>query len=900
MTSFSHHSKSHSGIMSVTDIEVTMNEEVTRQHAQTRQIPEQENTSWPIPACTLISCDENSCLWHRCILKLPQHVKWQDHILTVSLERNSTESFGFNHKAKQHQGKNDLYILVAKVDKDGKAARNGLRVGDLILSVNQTPLQSKDKLSEINFKSLDKLRLQIQRPAELTDKARPYIPQLIASMEANRSTPIPGVRMPQPVSPSTSPSANDFNGLSPVKENIPLSTLPKSIKPKNQLIKLPQVRVFVCGNATNEFLRSLLGSFINIKLESRTCCFQISMKKLKNGPVVIGNSESFTYLLREASDTCINVELVAISDENFFHHCCSWMFSDRSIFILTFDTKRLSQSSNTELSRLCSLAHTIRTSVPGGDTIRTYGVSSGADSTKLEETETLFYTSLGQLLPRPRVISPVSDSQDMNQTRLDIYNLLSTICDRQSVTSTTAIALDILLSQRAYTTSRSVLVKHLEERDTSERPKVEAALLLQVIEDLKNTGNLLVTGGRNVKPENDKEFIVPIMMFETLSLLSMSTEKDRVSMSGQNMHWKLCTTGIVTRPEMLEILTICDSDTENLLACMENLHLIFPVHLMYQDSGFEDGSSILFPFFLEDIPFDPTESYEKYAVVNCAGDVPSVSYYSLLSELSQSEGCQSFKMEGQFVAHLIMNELDIYIIFLKTDKQIQLYRKRTGRSRPSKNVISSEFQQILRRNLPCEVTVTLCAEEVQQPTSGLADCEPGQCQYLAPSIGAVSFDATPLGATPAADNPLPLNLEVGDQEEDPHVMNSLNDMEIAQNAVLNMRVVDLRFVHSPLHAIYQHLSIGGAWEDLAGSLGLNLQQIGLYHAMISAAGNLPAKTFLTLYLRETGCRLRDFLRALISLEEQNYMCRTLAESLWNAALYGNSTLFQKMGHQDNN
>lgn len=44
------------------------------------------------------------------------------------------------------QGKNDLYILVAKVDKDGKAARSGLRVGDLILSVNQTPLQSKDKV----------------------------------------------------------------------------------------------------------------------------------------------------------------------------------------------------------------------------------------------------------------------------------------------------------------------------------------------------------------------------------------------------------------------------------------------------------------------------------------------------------------------------------------------------------------------------------------------------------------------------------------------------------------------------------------------------------------------------------------------------------------------------------
>lgn len=259
--------------------------------------------------------------------------------------------------------------------------------------------------------------------------------------------------------------------------------------------QLPQVRVFVVGNATNEFIRGLIGDFINIHHDAMARCFEISMKKCADGSVCVGNSESFSYLFKNSSELCINVELVSVADDAFFHHCCSWMFTPNSVFILTFDIKRLSLSFEAEMSRLCSLANTVRTGTSGEYLcLQLFGVTTSDDIVNPEEIRTLFYTSLGNSLPEPRIIPSAKERhEEFKQCRLDIFSTLLSICDRQQVIYPTAVVLDMLVSQRRLTATLSELARTVEDWN----PDLQQAgpeALYRVIEDLRNTGNLLVTG----------------------------------------------------------------------------------------------------------------------------------------------------------------------------------------------------------------------------------------------------------------------------------------------------------------------------------------------------------------------------------------------------------------------
>ena len=188
------------------------------------------------------------------------------------------------------------------------------------------------------------------------------------------------------------------------------------------------------------------------------------------------NWESFSYLFNgnkvKALDnpsspllSCINVRLVVVEDDNFFLNCCPWMFSASSVFILTFDTNRLLSSSATEMSRLTRIARAVRTgmannrrvhdsTVGGGggaaaasfqqafslplpgamSTATSYpplmmvGVETSQASHNLEEIRALFYTSLGEALPRPDIISARQGGQscpEMIRLRQQIFLVLS-------------------------------------------------------------------------------------------------------------------------------------------------------------------------------------------------------------------------------------------------------------------------------------------------------------------------------------------------------------------------------------------------------------------------------------------------------------------------------------------
>lgn len=254
--------------------------------------------------------------------------------------------------------------------------------------------------------------------------------------------------------------------------------------------KLPQMRVFVCGNATNELLHNLFGDII--QFDSKVSCFEICMKKLENNTIRISNSESFTYLLEHPEDACINVEILAVPDESFFHHCCSWMFTPRSLFIIVFDNKKLTQAPNIEMSRLCNIAHTIHTGLDGETpNILLYGLSSVNDNINPDEIRTPFYTSFGKLLPSPSLTS-LSSANEMKAIRLSIFKTLTELSNKQNVIVQTAVSLDLIVSHTALTITPTLLIQTLQERNIN-KPDVSVELLSKVVGELTQTGNLLVT-----------------------------------------------------------------------------------------------------------------------------------------------------------------------------------------------------------------------------------------------------------------------------------------------------------------------------------------------------------------------------------------------------------------------
>ena len=256
------------------------------------------------------------------------------------------------------------------------------------------------------------------------------------------------------------------------------------------------------GSGTNEFVKCIFGDVINVPLDSCASSFFVSMKRLSNGDVVTKNSESFTYL-QESDQSAINVQLVFIKDDNFFHHCCSWMFTSKSIYILAFDFKQLVNSNNSmdfEMKRLFNLAHTVRTSTPGAfNNLKLFALTAESERTSPEEVQTLFYTQLAaSLLPSPQVI-PISpggcNTSGVEQTRNDIFASLSSICQQQQVCQQVATAMDFLLVHRSLTVSVEEIADSLHSRpDKSSQIKVQVT---QVLEDLIRTGNLIDCGELN-------------------------------------------------------------------------------------------------------------------------------------------------------------------------------------------------------------------------------------------------------------------------------------------------------------------------------------------------------------------------------------------------------------------
>lgn len=162
-----------------------------------------------------------------------------------------------------------------------------------------------------------------------------------------------------------------------------------SVAPFPKIVKLPKVRVFVCGSEAEKCAWYILRDsdievvyknygYSNVEFSMATDCFDnVVISKVcsnlfsTNNHVFPGNSASnqcrckccgndfHANGVHNKARSVINVEMHIVPDDKLFHNCCSYLFSKSSVFILTFDCEKLLQT-KTELTRMQNLSHTVR------------------------------------------------------------------------------------------------------------------------------------------------------------------------------------------------------------------------------------------------------------------------------------------------------------------------------------------------------------------------------------------------------------------------------------------------------------------------------------------------------------------------------------------------------------
>lgn len=242
-----------------------------------------------------------------------------------------------------------------------------------------------------------------------------------------------------PTSPLTPESSSLTTPLLPAKPSSPPTVFPLINSPLGMggepCRYLPKGRLVICGSKAAEITQRLLAGVPGFD-PFHTC--PVSFHKLclcrhGDGSVQFHEWHQDTAsLLRgyaswgsQQTSCCqvhgegspvpiLNTEAYVIADENFLQQACHRLCTDRCVYLVTFDARRLLSATTLELAALARLLHTIRASGGKEAVIKMYGVlrndlSSGDSVVGEDEVRTLFYTSLGHQLevysvPIPEVV----------------------------------------------------------------------------------------------------------------------------------------------------------------------------------------------------------------------------------------------------------------------------------------------------------------------------------------------------------------------------------------------------------------------------------------------------------------------------------------------------------------
>ena len=304
----------------------------------------------------------------------------------------------------------------------------------------------------------------------------------------------------------------------------------------DRVLRLPKVRMFVCGSeamALSKLIYPELPVPAADNVNKIYHCVRFTMGMDRKGTISVKQCLSYEQILQDMepnklhdstdslnqSDVSqgsedgnslihrgsINVELYIVTDDKFFHHCCQYLFTRTSIFILTFDGQKVLKSSHGEILRLQNMIHTIRCYDNYECSILTYGLltndSSDIQSVTIDEVRTLFYLPFGNQIQNYNVSMPElfcqglvgTDGQDIDVSRKikrGLWRVISDMARKQTVLLP-SIALMIQLDRYRRNSCSVIAETDFAHIFQAIAPGGGQDLQQMVWTDLKNVGEIL-------------------------------------------------------------------------------------------------------------------------------------------------------------------------------------------------------------------------------------------------------------------------------------------------------------------------------------------------------------------------------------------------------------------------
>ncbi|OWF45250.1 uncharacterized protein LOC110457259 [Mizuhopecten yessoensis] len=658
------------------------------------------------------------------LLRFPHFIHWDPVTKTVSLTRGARGSFGFKFKVKMSKNADDLYTLVECITPDGPADGK-LMVGDWIRSVNGQPLQSPREASSIPelLAKETMVRIVLQRPEGLSQNIFPTTPSL-PDPDVNYPS-VPG--LPLASEPPKMPTYQRLPAHNPGKarpascdpvqrggKSYRVNPLPDSSDPQdpqdinvdlfelNRTVNLPKVRVFLCGSEARALARLLMPGMLSSPSDNNNSlyqCVKCTMGMDREGAISFTSWSSFDYLLNDESSSrlhasnesltksdifrdrddassfihkgSINVEFFIMPDDKFtpedkfFHHCCQYLFTRTSIFVLTFDGAKVVTSTHTEIQRLQNVIHTIRCFDGYECPILTYGLLYNDATVGVDEVRTLFYLPFGQQIqkynvPMPELFCPGVDgveAQDVSrQLQRGIWKVLGEMTLKQKISlPSVAMMLQLEAVRRG---EQKLFIDEVEFSSMfqDEVPGGGQDLQQIVWTDLKNVGEILSSKAAPLTLSHvlhlDKFlFIDPKVLLDCVQNVNVFLQQLMGVQSLEGARQKGVrglSTGVITEEDLTDIISqqCHNNSVEKIIHLLEIFGLIFRQKSSGTDSG---GMNYLVPYVITDqstLAPPTAEPTELCLYVDFRMHTSSLVFYQLAFAINNSSDCHNLAMIG--------------------------------------------------------------------------------------------------------------------------------------------------------------------------------------------------------------------------------------------------------------
>ncbi|KAK3102673.1 hypothetical protein FSP39_013057 [Pinctada imbricata] len=675
----------------------------------------------------------------------------------------------------------------------------------------------------------------------------------------------------------------------------------------NQTIKLPKVRVFICGSEARQLAKLI---FPENTLPEESCGYRlfdlVKLTMMMNRDKVVSFSQWSLYEnllhrveksrfhasndsldkldLKESSIStplhkgAINTEFYIVPDEKFFNHCCQYLFTRTSIFLLAFDGVKVFNSLDGEISRLQNMIHTIRCFIGYECPILTYGLLGGdqselSNAVSMDEVRTLFYTSYGNQIhkynvPGPSLFSTCPTEQECVEIRRSVWKAIGDTEEKQYVLRA-SVAMMHQLELRRQQGTVCITEEEFTQIFQDLLPSADVGSRQVVWSELKDFGEILSSNGAPLYVPQSKNLQNQLFIDPQILLTIVHHWHTISPRSGQvtdkHMFMKLVGSGNISHSDLVSITQCHNVSVDRLISLLQGFGLTF----QYKTNNTEQRQYFV-PCFLSDLmssEIPRSESFEGCLYLQFLKPLhlSSMIFFQVCFGLDMHSETRDLDFPGANCCKFTCMGSDVVLVHQKLYDRIQiLVNKRSGRM--------DKLYQLLHALLPeilgAEIRYTLgpaC------PLQSLDKCRVSHSQRNAGDVHVIDLaeGAPYMCGQEKFDNNKNIRMWVSKHISQPVVQQVPKNKETESNKSLiseeaprlQMYIIDLPY--TLFEQVFRYLQINGGrdWKQLAGNLGFTTEHILLFEQKPD-----PAKELLITLNQQRRLTIGKLIEELSEME----------------------------------